>query len=179
MFATIENIHHRAHGRFAFVLRFPVFRFRNIFTQPQGKNDRQNADKEQRAPAPDGYDEAVDLRRDNRPHRETGDQKAAGFVAQMLGPTFDHVGGARAVFACHSHADHHAGNKHRDVARRKTARQRPTGKQHDTGDHRQFSPVAIAHSAKQQAAKPSGDKGGGYQAGRLDRCQPELRFNFR
>ncbi|MNL73090.1 hypothetical protein D3C87_1985020 [compost metagenome] len=73
MLAAIKNIDHCAHRRFALVLRFPVFCFGNIFSQPQGKDDRQDADKEQRAPAPHGDDQAVNLRRDHRTDGKTGD----------------------------------------------------------------------------------------------------------
>ena len=66
--AAIQNIDHGTHRSLIGLALLPVLRFRNIFTQPQGENDGQNADEKQRTPAPHGDNQAVDLRGDNRPY---------------------------------------------------------------------------------------------------------------
>ena len=178
VFAAIQNINHGAHRGFAFVLRFPVLSFRNIFPQPQGKDDGQNADKEQRPPAPDGHDKAVDLGRNHGADGETGNQKTTRLVAQVLWPAFNHIGCAGAIFPRHPHAYHHAGDKQGDVTRRKTAGQRTAGKEHDAGDHRQLAAIAVAHGAQQQAAEPARYKGRRNQARRFHCRQGKLAFYF-
>ncbi|CSS72196.1 Uncharacterised protein [Shigella flexneri] len=70
MFTTVENIHHCAYWCFTCVFLFPVFRFRDVFTQPESKDDWQNADKEQRTPTPDRNHQAIDLSGNDGPHRE-------------------------------------------------------------------------------------------------------------
>ena len=68
MFTTVENVYHRAYWCFTPVFLFPVFRFRDVFTQPESKDDWQNADKEQRTPAPDRNHQTIDLSGNDGPH---------------------------------------------------------------------------------------------------------------
>ncbi|CNU11055.1 Uncharacterised protein [Salmonella enterica subsp. enterica serovar Bovismorbificans] len=81
MFAPIKNVDHRTYRRFTRVFLFPVFRFRNVFPQPEGEDNWQNANEKQRAPAPDRHHQAVHLRGNDRADGEAGNQKTAGFIA--------------------------------------------------------------------------------------------------
>ena len=145
MLAPVENVHHRAYRRFAFVFLFPVFRFRNIFTQPEGEDNWQDADEEQRAPSPDRDHQTVDLGGDHGTNGKAGNQETTGFVSQMFRPAFNNIGCAGTILTGHSHTDNQAGDKHGGVARRKAAGQRPHGEQNDAGDHCQAASVAVAH----------------------------------
>ncbi len=176
MFAAIENIHHGFDRGFTLLLLFPVFRFGDIFSQPQGKDNRQNADEEQRPPAPLRHHQAVDLGRHHRTDGEARNQKAAGFITQVFWPAFDNISRAGTVLPRHPHPDHQPGDEHGGVPLSQTARQGAHGKENNTAHHRQAATVAIAHRAQHQPAEPAGDKGGGDQARGMQGGQAEFGF---
>ncbi len=178
MLAAIENIDHRTYRRFTFVLLFPVFRFRNVFTQPEGKNDGDNADEKERTPAPNGHHQTINLRGDDGANREARDQKSTRLVPQVFRPAFNNIGGAGAIFSRHAHPNNQPGNKERGVTRCKTAGQRTQRKKNNAGHHRQAATVAIPHCPEHQAAKPARDKSGGNQACRLHRRQTKFPLNL-
>ncbi|CNU36865.1 Uncharacterised protein [Salmonella enterica subsp. enterica serovar Bovismorbificans] len=66
----------------------------------------------------------------------------------MFWPAFNHIGRAGTIFARHAHTNHQSGDEHGGVTGRKPACQGSHRKQNDAADHRQTTPIAIAHRAQ-------------------------------
>ena len=160
VFTAVEDIHHGPHRRLTLMLLFPVFGFRDVFPQPQRKNNRHDANEKERTPSPDRYHQAVDLRGNHRPDGKAGDQKTTGLVTQLLWPAFNDIGRTGSIFPRHPHANHQTGDKQGGKTGGKAAGQRADGKENNTGDHSQPPSVTIAHCAQHQAAKPARNEGG-------------------